>query len=272
MAGDSMLNGLPPATRAVPRHVWRNDWHHSERAVAEEAAVALTYDGTTYGVMMASPVDLEDFAYGFSLTEGIIAQVSDIEALEVSAAADGIDLRIWLRPERGDALAGRRRRLTGPVGCGLCGVESLRQASRPVPVVRTSYRANPATIAAALAALAPAQALNQLTGSVHAAGFWRDDLVALREDVGRHNALDKLAGALAQQAIAPAEGMLLMTSRLSVELVQKAAMMGCGILLAISAPTGLALRTAEAAGLTLVGVARADGFEVFTHPERIVSL
>ncbi len=242
------------------------------RTVAEEVAVAFTYDGATYAVMMATPSDLEDFALGFSLTEGIVASPGEIETIDIVPGEDGIDLRLSLREERRAVLDERRRRLAGPVGCGLCGIESLRQAMRDIPTVTASRPAAPAMIAAAVAALPAAQPLNQATGAVHAAAFWRMDDAApvLREDVGRHNALDKLAGALARTGQPAGEGIVLLTSRISVELVQKAAMLGAGIVVAISAPTALALSTADAAGITLVGVARADGFEVFTHPARIL--
>ena len=246
--------------------------HRATRAVAEEEAVALTYDGIAYAVMMATPCDLEDFALGFSLTEGIVATPDEIEAVEIVAAEIGIELRIWLREARRTMLDERRRRLAGPVGCGLCGIESLRQAMRDIPTVSAPLRVAPAMIAAAVAALPAVQPLNRATGAVHAAAFWRPEDAApvLREDVGRHNALDKLGGALARAGQAAADGIVLLTSRLSVELVQKAAMLGAGIVVAISAPTALALSTAEAAGITLIGIARSDGFEVFTHPARII--
>jgi len=271
---DNPPASVPPATIPVARPVWRDQvWSRSTRIVAEETALALTYDGATYAVMMATPADLEDFAAGFSLTEGIVTDAADIEAIEVAAGPDGVDLRIWLVAERGDVLAGRRRRLAGPVGCGLCGIESLRQASRDIPTVTATLHCDPQEIARAVAAMAPAQSLNRLTNATHAAGFWLPGrgMVCVREDVGRHNALDKLAGALARAGIMAHEGFVVMTSRLSVELVQKAAMIGCALMVAVSAPTALALRIAEAAGITLIGVARSDGFEVFTHDWRILN-
>jgi FdhD protein len=233
--------------------------------------VAFVYDGSTHAVMMASPADLEDFALGFSLTEGIIAGPEEIERLEVVGQAAGIELRMWLAPGRGRVLAERRRRLAGPTGCGLCGIESLEEAARPVRRVGPGMAVAPEAVTAAVAALAPAQALNRATHAVHAAGFWHPDrgLLAIREDVGRHNALDKLAGALWRAEAAAETGILLLTSRLSVEMVQKAAAIGAPLVVAVSAPTALAVRTAEAAGITLVAVARGDGFEVFAHPERI---
>jgi FdhD protein len=244
----------------------------SARTVAEEIAVALTYDGATHAVMMASPCDLEDFALGFSLTEGIVASPAEIESIEPVPVEHGIDLRILLREDRGIALSERRRRLAGPVGCGLCGIESLAQAMRDTIPVRCDFSVTHQAIFEAISALPVAQTLNRATGAVHAAAFWAPgtDLL-LREDVGRHNALDKLAGALARATRSPAQGLLVLTSRLSIELVQKAAMIGAGILVAISAPTALAIETADAAGITLVGIARADGFEVFTHPSRIAA-
>ena len=232
--------------------------------------MALTYNRTTHAVMMATPADLEDFAVGFSRAEGIIAAAADIEEFAVVAAPLGIELRMWIAPERMEALERRRRHITGPTGCGLCGMDSLAHAMQPPrPVEQGARRWRPAEIAAAAASLAPEQHLNHATRAVHAAGFWRDGLVAIREDVGRHNALDKLTGALLRSGQDGASGILAMTSRVSVELVQKAAGFGMSTVVAVSAPTTLAIRTADAAGITLAAVARDDGFEVFTHPDRL---
>jgi FdhD protein len=243
--------------------------------VPEETAIALTYNRTTHAVMMATPADLEDFAAGFSRAEGIIDAASDIEELEiVPVSVDGgavaIELRMWIAPERMTALERRRRHSAGPTGCGLCGMDSLADAMHAPPAVGAGPMLTRAEISQAVASLDPAQTLNHATRAVHAAGFWRGGLVALREDVGRHNALDKLTGALLRGGEDPADGVLVMTSRVSVELVQKAAAAGISVLVAVSAPTALAIRVAEAAGLTLIGIARRDGFEVFTHHRRVV--
>ncbi len=262
-------DGLGHAAVTVPS--WKNGADEGRRCVAEERAVALTYNRVTHAVMMATPADLEDFAVGFSHAERIIATPGDIEELETFEAEQGIELRMWIAPERMAALERRRRQIAGPTGCGLCGMDSLADAMRTPPAVPPGPAVTAAQVAAAAASLAPAQILNHATRAVHAAGFWQDGLAVLREDVGRHNALDKLTGALLRQGRDPAAGVLVMTSRISVELVQKAAGAGIGVLVAISAPTALAIRVAEAAGITLVGVARPDGFEVFTHPARIVS-
>jgi len=262
----------PAPVRTVVRSAWRaGGATHGRRVLAEETPVAFTYNRATLAVMLATPDDLEDFALGFSLTEGIVADPGEIEELTVVAVANGIELRLWLAPARAAAAEGRRRRIAGPGGCGLCGIDSLAAAARALPHVPPGGCFGAADIAAALACLGPAQRLNAATRATHAAGFWTPDegLVALREDVGRHNALDKLAGALARQRRSAAGGIVLLSSRLSIELVQKAAMIGAAVLVAVSAPTALAVRTAEAAGLTLVGVARDDGFEIFTHPQRI---
>jgi FdhD protein len=263
---------LPSPTCRASRTVWREgDPQAGTRIVPEETAIALTYDRVTHAVMMATPADLEDFAIGFSLTEGIIRSPGDIENLDVVPTEVGIELRMWLAEPRGDAFAERRRHLAGPTGCGLCGIESLEQAIREPPTVESKLRVSADMLRAAIASLPAAQTLNRETHAVHAAAFWEPyrGLVALREDVGRHNALDKLAGALARDGVLAARGVVLLTSRVSVEMVQKAAMMGAPAVVAVSAPTGLALRTAKAAGITLAAVARADGFELFTHPERI---
>ncbi len=262
------------ATVSVQRVVWRNGLATpSPRTIAEEVPVALTYNRVTHAVMLASPSDLEDFAIGFSLSEGIIQHASDIEALDVVTVPLGIELRMDLAPDRLDALTRRQRRLAGPSGCGLCGLDSLAEALRPVPRVAAHGRFAPHAVAAAMDALPHAQTLNHLTRAVHAAGFWTpaQGLVAVREDVGRHNALDKLAGALARLGIVAGKGLLLLSSRVSVEMVQKAANLGVPVIVAVSAPTALAVRIAEAAGITLIGIARHDGFEIFTHPHTILT-
>ncbi len=263
---------LPAPVYRARRTAWRaGALVAGERAIPEEMAVALTYDRVTHAVMMATPDDLEDFAVGFSLTEGIIANPDEIDMIEVVPVGNSIELRMSLSAPRGDAFAERRRRLAGPTGCGLCGIESLEQAMRMPPQVNSDLVITRDMVAAAIAALPGGQRLNRATRAVHAAGFWQPGrgLVALREDVGRHNALDKLAGALAREGVSAARGAVLLTSRISVEMVQKAAAIAAPILVAISAPTALALRTARAAGITLVAIARDDGFELFTHPRRI---
>ena len=257
-----------PAIR-VP--TWRNGAERGERAVPEEVAVALTYNRTTHAVMMATPSDLEDFAAGFSRAEGIIDHADQIEELDVVPAPLGIELRMWIAPERMTALDRRRRHIAGPTGCGLCGMDSLADAMREPPRVAEGGAWTAAQVAEAVASLQPAQALNHQTRAVHAAGFWRDGLLAVREDVGRHNALDKLTGALLRRGEDPADGILLLTSRVSVELIQKAAGAGIRLLAAVSVPTALAIRVADAAGITLVAVARNDGFEVFTHRQRVLA-
>jgi FdhD protein len=242
-----------------------------QRALPEETAVAFTYDGGGYAVMMATPADLADFALGFSLNEGVVAAKDDIAELTVVETEIGIELRLWLRETPGAAFRQRRRHLAGPTGCGLCGIETLSAAMRPSPLVADGPVVTPADIMAALDALPPAQTLNRETRAVHAAAFFvpGSGLVALREDVGRHNALDKLRGALAAAGIAGHSGFVVVTSRLSVEMVQKTAALGAPVLVAVSVPTALAVRSAEAAGITLAAVARSDGFEIFTRPDRI---
>ena len=262
---------VPSAVQCVPRQAWRNgSTILGERTLAEEVPVAFSYDGAVHAVLMATPDDLEDFALGFSCTEGIITAAAEIAELAVVSVADGIVLRMWLTGERSDVFAARRRRFVGPAGCGMCGLESLAEANRAIPTVSYELQISRQDIAEAVAALPAGQQLNMRTRAVHAAAFWQPDQgLVLREDVGRHNALDKLAVALLRTGSSAAEGVIVLTSRISVELVQKAGMMGAAIIVGVSAPTALAVRTAEATGLTVVGVARNDGFEVFTHPERI---
>ncbi len=263
-----------PPSVSVERLIWRDGTALSgARTIAEETPVALTYGRATHAVMMATPADLRDFALGFSLAEGIVRGPDEIEALDVVEVDDGIELRMDLVTERQVGLARRQRRITGPGGCGLCGMDSLAEALRPAPKVVSDVAFTAADIHAARASMAGAQHLNALTRAVHAAGFWtrRQGLVLLREDVGRHNALDKLLGAMAWARHRGADGIVVLSSRISVEMVQKAAVSGSPVIVAVSAPTALAVRTAEAAGLTLIGIARDDGFEVFTHPNRIMT-
>ena len=243
------------------------------RRVAEETPVALTYNGGTYAVMMATPRDLRDFALGFSLSEGIVRSPDEILSLDTIELDDGIELRMWLAPATAERIAERRRQIAGPTGCGICGIESIAEAIRPAAIVTSGRGFSADDIATAMQGLPSLQEINIETRAVHAAAFWTPSrgVVALREDVGRHNALDKLAGALARDAIAAGDGMVLLTSRVSVEMVQKTAAMGAAVMVAVSAPTALAVRMAETAGITLVAVARADGFEIFTRPERIAA-
>ena len=260
--------------QAVDREIWR-DGRASEgtRAVPEETAIALTYNGGTYAVMMGTPQNLEDFAVGFSLDEGIVKSVDEIRSLEVVRLDDGIELRMWLASEDAGRISERRRHIAGPTGCGICGIDSIAEAVRPVAFVPQGQTFTPDQIMTAMQAIAPLQSINIQTRAVHGAAFWSpsNGIVALREDVGRHNALDKLAGSLARSRADPSVGMVLLTSRVSVEMVQKTAAIGAPVLVAVSAPTALAVRTADAAGITLIAIARSDGFEVFTHHGRVTA-
>jgi FdhD protein len=265
----------PPTARAVAIRAWRKgEGVEVGRDIPEETAVALVFDGATEAVMMATPADLEDFALGFALTDGMVETPDEVRRIEIVATPLGIEARLWLAPERSRLAQARRRARAGPTGCGLCGIESLEEAGRlrMGRAASTDFVLTPAQVSAAMASLDGAQPLGAQTRAAHAAAFWTPDLglVALREDVGRHNALDKLAGALARGGAAAGAGAVVLTSRVSVEMVQKTAAIGAPVLIAISAPTALAVRTAEAAGLTLIAIARADGFEVFTHGERVV--
>jgi FdhD protein len=263
---------VPDPTRHVQRTSWRaNRLAAGERVVPEETAIAFTYNGSSYAVMMATPQDLHDFAIGFSLTEGVVSAPSEIEAFEIVEQEIGIELRMRLAEPRASAFSERRRSLAGPTGCGLCGIESLEEAMRTSRHIDDDVQFKPQDIMAALEAIEGEQAIHRQTRAVHGAGFFRpgEGLIALREDVGRHNALDKLAGALARAGQSGKGGFAVVTSRLSIEMVQKAAAIGIPVMVAVSAPTALAVRTAQAAGITLIAVARSDGFEIFTHPERI---
>ncbi len=256
-----------------PHHlIYRNStFTTGTRTLAEETAIAISYNGSTHAVLMATPQDLADFAVGFSLTEGIISSVEVIEKIELVKTPLGVDVQIRLAGDVAEKLAARKRSMAGPVGCGLCGIESLEGAMRQVPRVTSLAIFSPADISDAVKKLGENQPVNAETRAVHAAGFYvpGQGLLAVREDVGRHNALDKLIGALAAQGLDARAGAVVLTSRVSVEMVQKTAIAGAGLVIAVSAPTALAVRTADEAGITLVAIARGSEFEVFTHPDRV---
>lgn len=263
----------PPPTLKVDCLARRHDvTAPASRVIPEETPIAFTYGGSTHAVMMATPADLEDFAVGFALTEGLIDDPADAGEVEIVASDAGVELRAWLRGGRQEVYAARRRSMAGPTGCGLCGIESLEAATRSLPALDNALAVEAGALIAAMERLPATQTYFRETRAIHAAGFWSPATGALivREDVGRHNALDKLAGALARQRIAASQGVVLMTSRVSVELVQKAARMGAPVIAAVSAPTALAVRTAEKCGMTLVAVMRGRDFEIFTHPGRIL--
>lgn len=243
--------------------------------LAEEVPVAMVFDGSSQAVMMASPGDIADLALGFALTEGIIESPDQVDAFEEVVHDNGIEARFRLREDRRQALEARRRFMAGPVGCGLCGIESLDQAIRALPAIAgdTGPVFSRTELAGATDALRAVQSLYDRTHATHAAGFLRpgQGIVMAREDVGRHNALDKLIGALTRQGTDAAQGAFVMTSRLSVELVQKCAFAGCACLIAVSAPTAHAVRLAEEAGITLTAFARNGGFQVHAHPHRVAT-
>lgn len=246
----------------------------TSRALPTETAVAMVYNGTTHAVMMASPSDLTDFATGFSLTERIVDHPDEIESLEIVPQQNGIELRMWLTGNRSAALKERRRFMAGPVGCGLCGIDSLAEAVRPVvPITVEGPILTPSDIAAAATAISKSQPLHDRTRAVHAAAFYRPEqgILAAREDVGRHNALDKLVGALALAGMDASTGVIVLTSRISVEMVQKSACARAPVIVAVSAPTSHAVQLAEGAGMTLIGLARGSSFEIFSRPDRITS-
>jgi FdhD protein len=272
ICGCDMASDLPSPTSRVFETSWRRGTAQNDtRIVPEETAIALVYDKATEAVMMATPADLEDFGVGFSLTEGIVQSAGEIRDLEVVRHPLGVEVRMELAAAQREKADTRRRFRAGPAGCGLCGIESLEAAMRGLPRVRASLRTDSETIHTAMRALSGRQELNRETRAVHAAAFYapEDGSIVVREDVGRHNALDKVAGALARSNRRAGDGIVVLTSRVSVELVQKTAMMGASVLAAISAPTALALRVAEEAGICVIGIVRDDGMEVFTYPERI---
>ncbi|WP_442756297.1 formate dehydrogenase accessory sulfurtransferase FdhD [Methylocystis sp. JAN1] len=267
------MTEIPSSTLRVDCRARRHDvTARSSRVIPEETPIAFTYGGSTHAVMMATPADLEDFAVGFAITEGLIDSPQDAGQVEIVSSDAGIELRTWLGGDRQEAYAARKRSMAGPTGCGLCGIESLEAATRELPALDNALTVNAEGLIEAMDRMPGLQKINQETRAVHAAAFWNpiSGALVVREDVGRHNALDKLAGVLAREGIAASQGAVLMTSRVSLELVQKAARIGAPIIAAVSAPTALAVRNAEKCGMTLVAVMRGRDYEIFTHPGRIL--
>jgi FdhD protein len=261
---------LPAGVRVAPVSAWRDgrvsqhpDW------LAQEVPVALVFNGISHAVMLASPHDLADFALGFGLTEGLLENASDLYGCEEVVTPQGIELHLEVAAACEWRLKERRRNLAGRTGCGLCGTESLTQVQRSLPTA-PEVHLTPEVLGHALRDLRQWQAVQQLTGASHAAAWCtlQGHIALVREDIGRHNALDKLVGAMVKVRIDPTQGWLLVTSRASFEMVQKAAMVGAGLLAAVSAPTALAVEVAQQCGLALAGFVRGADFVAYTHPER----
>lgn len=251
---------------------WQGDEHSQQQDfVAEEVPVVLVYNGISHVVMLATPTNLEEFALGFSITEGIINDPKDLLSTRVYNRANGIEVQLKIPESRFQCLADKGRNLTGRTGCGLCGASTLKQAIRTPEPVHSDLTVSSKQLTSALSELKALQKINRLTGSVHAAAWAVPDkgIIDLREDVGRHNALDKLIGWLMRTGKDPKAGFVIVTSRASYEMVQKTAWAGISMLAAISAPTGLAIRLANDAGLTLIGFARSDTHVIYTHPQRL---
>lgn len=243
------------------------------RRVPIEAAVAVEVCGIGYAVMMATPADLDDYAVGFALAEGLVERVDEIVSIATHEVDGSRILRMELVAERRDAVFKRARTRVSESSCGLCGMENLEEVLRPLPRVEAGFRTERDAVARALAKLPDYQPLNAATGAVHAAAFCAPDgtILAAREDVGRHNALDKLVGVLAVRKISPASGFILLSARCSFELVEKTVKAGCAMLVTLSAPTNLAVERARSAGLTLLTLARPDSVLVMCDEQGIVA-
>ena len=255
----------------VPVQRWKNGQvTRTTDFVTEEVPVALVYHGVPHVVMLATPADLEDYAVGFTVSEGL-ASPAEIQSVEVERAAESVEVRIGIVGERFSELLRRRRNLTGRSGCGLCGAETVEEAIRPAVQVGKGPVVSSADLHAALVQLESMQPVNARTGSIHAAAWVvpGKGIQLVREDVGRHNAIDKVIGALVRSNIDVTAGYAVITSRASFEMVQKAAAAGITFMVAVSAPTALAIRMAEQTGLTLVGFARRDQHVVYAHPHRL---
>jgi FdhD protein len=268
---DKLVADVPLSTLDVSQ--WQNgEIVKTQDCLAEETPVALIYNGVSHAVMLATAQDLEDFSLGFSLSEGIVQSASEFYSIEVQVQDNGIELHCEIASERFMQLKERRRTLAGKTGCGLCGAENLVQAMRYPALLKTPRTFNAKAIVTALQAIHAQQKIQQRTGATHASAYVQSDgMVSLvREDVGRHNALDKLVGALAKQEL-NRTGFIITTSRASFEMVQKTASAGVAMLVAVSAPTGLAVRVAEQCGLTLVGFARESRYVIYSHADNIIN-
>ncbi len=258
-------------TRSIQRQEWRRgELCENGDTVVAEVPIALVYNGVSHVVMMATPQDLEDFALGFSLSEGILERPGQLLGVDVHTHKLGLELHIEIPARAFMALKERRRNLTGRTGCGLCGAESLEQAMPASRPVTTALSLPPAAIGAALNRMQARQSLRGETGAAHGAAFCsaEGEVLFLREDVGRHNALDKVLGAL-QRAGASPQGFLLVSSRASYEMVAKAASANVPVLVAVSAATSLAIEHAQVCGLTLLGLVQGERHLVYTHPQRM---
>lgn len=272
MAPHEAHTTLHPGSRLIEaRRFTTGAFHMRHEAIAEEVPVALIYNEFTFVVMLATPVDLEDFGIGFSLTEGIIGSIHDISQIETVILERGIEVRLTITEDLATTLRGRRRNLTGGTGCGLCGTDSFGEALRPIPRVISTQRFAPPAICQAMAAFPRFQVLNQNVGAVHAAAFVDADgnVIAVREDVGRHNALDKVIGFLARGTIDPAAGFIAVSSRCSYEMIHKTAAAGIPLIASVSAPTTLAIEFAEKVQVGLAAFAREGRFTVYAVPSRI---
>ena len=243
---------------------------HVEDWVVEEVPIALVFNGISHAVMLATPTHLEDFALGFGLSEGLLSNPVELFGVDVVQVEGGIEVQMEVAAACEMRLKSRRRTLAGRTGCGLCGAESLTQVHHPLPVAPILSIA-PFSIAKAQRALREQQAIQQWTGAAHAAAWCGldGDVRLAREDVGRHNALDKLIGAMRRSAVDASDGFVCVTSRASFEMVQKTAMAGAGLLAAVSAPTSMAIATAQACNLILAGFVREDDLVAYTFPERL---
>lgn len=258
-------------TRAVER--WQHGTEvHALDQIAEEVPVAMVYNGISHAVMLATPTSLESFGLGFSLAEGILNHKRELYGIEVIQRREGIELHMAIAQQRFVALKSRRRNLAGRTGCGLCGTESLQQVMRPTAPVKSDLCLHPHAVHAALASLPGLQSLQALTGAAHAAA-WVSPAGVIQyceEDIGRHNALDKLVGTLAAHDADTRQGFVVVTSRASYEMVQKCATRGIAVLVAVSAPTSFAIDLAQQSGMTLAGFARSNGHVVYTHSQRFI--
>jgi FdhD protein len=271
-AAPVLRNASTPTSVEVTVQRWKSgQLTRTTDFVTEEVPVALVYHGVPHVVMLASPADLEDYAVGFTVSEGLVGSPSEIQSVEVERAAESIEVRIGIAGERFSELLRRRRNLTGRSGCGLCGAQTVEEAIRPPVQVAKGPTVTSADMHAALVQLESLQPINSRTGSIHAAAWVvpGKGIQFVREDVGRHNALDKIIGALVRSSTDVGAGYAVITSRASFEMVQKAAAAGITFVVAVSAPTALAIRMAEQTGLTLVGFARRDQHVVYAHPERL---